>query len=53
LSAMANCDGKCKDKSKCTECKKEKKAKHKCTKECMKDGKCAEMKKETPKTKTN
>ena len=45
LSAMANCDGKCKDKSKCAECKKETKAKHKCTKECMKDGKCAEMKK--------
>jgi len=35
------------------QCKKETKAKHKCTKECMKDGKCAEMKKETPKTKTN
>jgi hypothetical protein len=44
LSAMANCDGKCKDKSKCAECKKEAKA-HKCDKNCMKDGKCKEMKK--------
>lgn len=49
-AVMANCDGKCKDKTKCTECKKKEtkdpKA-HKCTKECMKDGKCAEMKKDT------
>jgi hypothetical protein len=49
-AVMANCDGKCKDKTKCTECKKKEtkdpKA-HKCSKECMKDGKCAEMKKDT------
>jgi hypothetical protein len=47
---MANCDGKCKDKTKCTECKKKETKDpkvHKCTKECMKDGKCAEMKKDT------
>ena len=53
IVAMANCDGKCKDKSKCAECKKETKAKHKCNKECMKDGKCAEMKKENSKNKGN
>jgi hypothetical protein len=52
MSVMANCDGKCKDKTKCADCKKEAKAKHKCNKECMKDGKCAEMKKDT-KTKEN
>lgn len=46
-AVMANCDGKCKDKTKCAECKKEEKAKHKCNKECMKDGKCTKMKKET------
>ncbi len=51
IAAMANCDGNCKDKSKCAECKKATKAKHKCSKECMKDGKCVEMKKETTKQK--
>ncbi len=53
ISEMANCDGKCKDKSKCADCKQETKAKHKCNKECMKDGKCAEMKKENAKNKGN
>jgi len=37
IAAMANCDGKCKDKSKCAECKKEASA-HKCNKACHKDG---------------
>jgi len=37
FAAMANCDGKCKDKSKCAECKKEASA-HKCNKACHKDG---------------
>lgn len=34
-----NCDGKCKDKSKCAECKKEmSKNAHKCNAECHKNG---------------
>lgn len=37
-AAYVNCDGKCKDKTKCAECKKEGKAEHKCNKQCHKNG---------------
>jgi hypothetical protein len=37
-AAYVNCDGKCKDKAKCAECKKEEKAEHKCNAQCHKNG---------------
>ena len=37
-AAYVNCDGKCKDKTKCADCKKEGKAEHKCNAQCHKNG---------------